>query len=150
MARYRFHNFIFGAHAGELNGWSYFFANLLGLGSFMLKASIGVTIMMWIRWTLPRLRIDQVITTCWKYCTPIAAVMFVGVMTWQLWGWPSGGDILPVKFGDQRRWPVDVRETWRTQQAIQPQQAAPPKAETPKTEPPKAEADSNKLAGSRT
>ena len=34
--------------------------------------------MMWVRWTLPRLRIDQVITTCLKYCVPIAAVAFLG------------------------------------------------------------------------
>ena len=31
-----------------------------------------------------RLRIDQVMTTCLKYCTPIAAVMFAGAMLWQL------------------------------------------------------------------
>ena len=40
--------------------------------------------MMWIRWTLPRLRIDQVMTTCLKYCTPIAAAMFAGAMVWQV------------------------------------------------------------------
>ena len=45
--------------------------------------------MMWIRWTLPRLRIDQVITMCWKYCVPIAAFCFLGLMAWQLYlpGW---------------------------------------------------------------
>jgi NADH-quinone oxidoreductase subunit H len=42
-----------------------------------------VAVMMWVRWTLPRLRIDQVIITCLKYCTPIAAVMFVGAAFWQ-------------------------------------------------------------------
>ena len=40
------------------------------------------TFMMWVRWTLPRLRIDQVMKTCLKYCTPIAAVMFLGAMLW--------------------------------------------------------------------
>jgi NADH-quinone oxidoreductase subunit H len=30
-------------------------------------------VMMWVRWTLPRLRIDQVMTTCLKYCVPLAA-----------------------------------------------------------------------------
>ena len=38
--------------------------------------------MIWVRWTLPRLRIDQVMTTCLKYCVPIAAVMFLGATVW--------------------------------------------------------------------
>ena len=49
-----------------------------------VQATLGVLVMMWVRWTLPRLRIDQVMTTCLKYCTPIAAAMFAGAMLWQL------------------------------------------------------------------
>jgi NADH-quinone oxidoreductase subunit H len=56
---------------------------LLGLVNLLLKAVIGVSVMIWVRWTLPRLRIDQVITTCLKYCTPIAAVMLLGATLWQ-------------------------------------------------------------------
>ena len=59
-----------------------YLVNLAGLANFIFKASLGVTVMIWIRWTLPRLRIDQVITTCLKYCTPIAAVCFLGVALW--------------------------------------------------------------------
>ena len=38
--------------------------------------------MMWLRWTLPRLRIDQVMTTCLKYCLPLASIMLAGVLVW--------------------------------------------------------------------
>lgn len=88
-------------------GWSYaqdetawrlsgYLANLAGCINFMLKASLGVTAMMWVRWTLPRLRIDQVMTTCLKYCTPLAAAGFLGAVCWQLFGLPTTGDLLPV------------------------------------------------------
>ncbi|MGB6045203.1 MAG: complex I subunit 1 family protein [Pirellulales bacterium] len=90
--------FLFEGHAAELSGLSFFIANVLGLHNLLAKATFGVIVMIWARWTLPRLRIDQVITTCWKYCTPIAAVMFVGVITWQALGLPDGGDIAPAAF----------------------------------------------------
>ncbi len=61
-----------------------YFVRLLGIANLLGKATVGVLFMMWIRWTLPRLRIDQVMTTCLKYCTPIAAAMFAGAMFWQL------------------------------------------------------------------
>jgi len=60
-------------------GW---LGNLLGALNFLAKAVLGVLIMMWARWTLPRLRIDQVMTTCLKYCLPLASVMFVGAALW--------------------------------------------------------------------
>jgi NADH-quinone oxidoreductase subunit H len=60
-----------------------YFGSLLGLLNVLFKGVIGVSVMMWIRWTLPRLRIDQVMATCLKYCTPIAAAMFLGAVVWQ-------------------------------------------------------------------
>lgn len=59
-----------------------YLGKLLGLGNVILKGVIGVCVMMWVRWTLPRLRIDQVMTTCLKYCTPLAAAMFLGATIW--------------------------------------------------------------------
>jgi NADH-quinone oxidoreductase subunit H len=56
--------------------------DLLGSLNFLGKAFVGVTVMMWFRWTLPRLRIDQVMTVCLKYCIPLSAMMFVGAVLW--------------------------------------------------------------------
>ncbi|MDA0659646.1 MAG: NADH-quinone oxidoreductase subunit NuoH [Planctomycetota bacterium] len=82
-------------------------ANLAGCTNFILKTVIGVTVMIWIRWTLPRLRIDQVITMCWKYCVPIAAFCLVGTVAWEVTGLPWIGDMTP------NRNPMgSVREHW--------------------------------------
>ncbi|TWU25879.1 NADH-quinone oxidoreductase subunit NuoH [Bythopirellula polymerisocia] len=61
-----------------------YMGQLIGAVNVIGKGVFGVCIMMWIRWTLPRLRIDQVMATCLKYCTPIAAAMFLGATLWQL------------------------------------------------------------------
>ena len=60
-----------------------YFGNFLGMLNVLFKAVMGVSVMMWVRWTLPRLRIDQVMATCLKYCTPIAAAMFLAAVAWQ-------------------------------------------------------------------
>ena len=64
-------------------------ANLLGLANLLVKVYVGVMFMMWLRWTLPRLRIDQVMTTCLKYCVPLASIMLAGVMLWMFF-FPGG------------------------------------------------------------
>jgi NADH-quinone oxidoreductase subunit H len=64
---------------GLVAGWA---GNVLGLTGFLVKATLGVLAMMWARWTLPRLRIDQVMTMCWKYCVPLAAMMLLGAACW--------------------------------------------------------------------
>jgi NADH-quinone oxidoreductase subunit H len=69
--------------------WAGYVGNLVGCLNILTKGVVGVTVMMWVRWTLPRLRIDQVITTCLKYCVPIAAVCFLGATLWQF-QWPNG------------------------------------------------------------
>jgi NADH-quinone oxidoreductase subunit H len=67
------------------DGVAHFVCQLAGLVNVLAKGFIGVSVMMWIRWTLPRLRIDQVMTTCLKYCTPISAVMFMVAALWHFW-----------------------------------------------------------------
>ena len=88
--------------------WHGIAGNVLGTLNILTKGIVGVTVMMWIRWTLPRLRIDQVITTCLKYCVPIAAIMFLGVIGWQ-YRWPDRAffGALPMPAAA-----YEVREHW--------------------------------------
>jgi len=55
-----------------------------GLVVLMVKTSLLVSVQIWIRWTLPRLRIDQVMTTCLKYLLPITCALFLGASLWPL------------------------------------------------------------------
>jgi NADH-quinone oxidoreductase subunit H len=61
-----------------------FVGHLIDVGVFVLKGWFLVFVMMWIRWSLPRLRIDQVMMTCLKYFLPISCVLLLGVCLWQL------------------------------------------------------------------
>ena len=70
------------ASSGEVGTWGWGLAQALGLANVLLKGTLGVCLMIWVRWTLPRLRIDQVMAVCLKYCTPIAAAMFLGATLW--------------------------------------------------------------------
>ncbi|MFO0427871.1 MAG: NADH-quinone oxidoreductase subunit NuoH [Planctomyces sp.] len=61
-----------------------YLANAFGAFVFATKASFGVFVQVWLRWTLPRLRIDQVMTTCLKYLVPISCFLFLGATIWPL------------------------------------------------------------------
>jgi NADH-quinone oxidoreductase subunit H len=58
--------------------------NVLNVTVFIFKGWILVFVMMWVRWTLPRLRIDQVMMMCLKYLVPISCVLLLGVSIWTL------------------------------------------------------------------
>jgi NADH-quinone oxidoreductase subunit H len=58
--------------------------NAINAVVFILKGFTLVFVMMWVRWTLPRLRIDQVMTTCLKYLLPISCVLLLGQTLWLL------------------------------------------------------------------
>ncbi|MDP7036842.1 MAG: NADH-quinone oxidoreductase subunit H, partial [Candidatus Marinimicrobia bacterium] len=65
-----------------ISGW--FNSSGWGLFWFMSKTALLIFVMMWFRWTLPRLRVDQLMRVCWKVFIPISLVNIFGVGFWNL------------------------------------------------------------------
>jgi NADH-quinone oxidoreductase subunit H len=73
-----------------LGGWNSPFENVTsGPLWFVAKSALLVFIQMWIRWTLPRIRIDQVMHACVKYMLPLTMILFVGNSLWLLYAVPD-------------------------------------------------------------
>lgn len=68
----------FGGFLGELVK-SPFLIYAEGLFWFLGKTIFLVLVMMWIRWTLPRYRVDQLMDLCWKKLMPLAFINFVAI-----------------------------------------------------------------------
>ena len=46
--------------------------SLIGFGAFFTKIALFITVFMWIRWTLPRFRYDQLMNLGWKILLPLS------------------------------------------------------------------------------
>ena len=62
---------------------------------FFIKAYMWAFVAMWVRGTLPRVRVDQLMAMCWKYMVPIAFVCMFGTIS-LLVLWPDGNTALTV------------------------------------------------------
>ncbi len=72
-----------------LGGWNSPFGDFLsgpiwGLVWFLGKGLAIVFVQMWLRWTLPRLRVDQLMYVGWKVLIPFSFACIIGVGFWVL------------------------------------------------------------------
>ncbi len=76
------HAFTFGGFLSILffGGWHGPAAStypLLGVFYFVVKAMIGYWVIMWIKYTVPRIRIDHMLMFNWKFLTPLAFALLI-------------------------------------------------------------------------
>ena len=69
-------------HVVGLDGFNAAMDYIPGIIWFMGKTFAIVWILMWIRWTFPRLRIDQILTLEWKYIMPFMLVVLALTTVW--------------------------------------------------------------------
>ncbi|MDG2127976.1 MAG: NADH-quinone oxidoreductase subunit H [Fuerstiella sp.] len=118
-----------GAESPEFSPLGYL-ANVIGAGVFVSKAAFGVFVQIWLRWTLPRLRIDQVMITCLKYFVPISCFLFLGATVWPLmWMFATDDGLTSAPF----RSPLGNRATHAVSEGTKessstPQSSAPAEA----------------------
>ena len=53
--------------------------------TFIIKGFVMVFMSMWVRWTLPRVRVDQLMHLCWKVMIPLTLLCLVGSGLWMMW-----------------------------------------------------------------
>jgi NADH-quinone oxidoreductase subunit H len=76
------HAFTFGGFWAALffGGWHGPWAEqypLLGAFYFVVKAMIGYWVIMWVKYTVPRIRIDHMLAFNWKFLTPLGFILLM-------------------------------------------------------------------------
>ncbi len=74
-------------HIGNWEGFNQIMDYIPPIVWFFSKTLFIILIIMWFKWTFPRLRIDQLLTLEWKYLLPISLVnilviAFIAMMSW--------------------------------------------------------------------
>jgi NADH-quinone oxidoreductase subunit H len=66
--------------AGHVPVWFYAASAVV----FIAKVLVLINIIVWIRWTFPRIRVDQMMNLCWKYLVPIGLGLVILAATTEL------------------------------------------------------------------
>ena len=64
-------------HVAGLDGFNQVMDYIPGIVWFLGKAFAVVWLLMWVKWTFPRLRIDQILKLEWKYLMPLSLINLV-------------------------------------------------------------------------
>ena len=73
-------------HVAGLDGFNAVMDYVPGIVWFLGKTFFVIFLLMWIRWTFPRLRIDQVLTLEWKYLMPFSLVVMLAMVVMKVFG----------------------------------------------------------------
>ena len=98
--------------SGSLTGWGLVLINAYGMFWFVVKAMSVIFVQIWLRWTLPRIRIDQVLYTCVKVLLPFSLVMMVGCAIWIALVPQPTGALLDKSGVSQLHWGHLLGEGW--------------------------------------
>ncbi|HEX7585213.1 MAG TPA: NADH-quinone oxidoreductase subunit NuoH [Prolixibacteraceae bacterium] len=74
-------------HIGNWEGFNHIMNFIPSAVWFISKTFFIILIIMWFKWTFPRLRIDQLLTLEWKYLLPISLFNIVLIAFIVLMGW---------------------------------------------------------------
>ena len=66
----------------DLSGFNPIVVGLLGVIAIVAKTAAFIFLFMWVRWTIPRFRYDQIQRIGWKVLLPLALINLVATMLW--------------------------------------------------------------------
>src|SRR6185436_10616981 len=61
---------------------AHFALQLVGALIFLTKSWVLIFVVIWVKWTLPRVRIDQMMNLCWKWFVPLSFGAFLLTALW--------------------------------------------------------------------
>ncbi len=74
-------------HIGSWEAFNHVMDFIPSMVWFFLKTFFVIYLIMWFKWTFPRLRIDQLLTLEWKYLMPLSLINIVIIAFITLMGW---------------------------------------------------------------
>lgn len=74
-------------HLGNFEAFNHIMDYIPGFVWFISKTLFIIFIIMWFRWTFPRLRVDQLLNLEWKYLLPISMVNTIIITIIAIYGW---------------------------------------------------------------